>query len=123
MGGLGASSSVSKAHHPLPELGWLGLEIFQGRPSQAPWQTNAGAEPPQERLKDFILIPKLLARRGCHKSERDFVVVSSGASFLLLVGNLPSQASPSLLPGGGKAGKGPGESGREEGRQATGRHH
>lgn len=60
-----------------------------------------GVEPPQERLKDFIFIPKRLAWRESHKSERDFVV-SSDVSFLLLVGNLPPQALPSLLPGGGR---------------------
>lgn len=36
--------------------------------------------------------------------------------FSLLVGNLSSQAFPSLLPGGGKTGNGTGESGMEGGR-------
>lgn len=81
--GMGASSSASNPHCPLPELGWFRLEKFQGRQRQPAWQTNSVWKPPQERLKDFILIPKLLAWRGAHKSERDFVVVSSDVSFLL----------------------------------------
>lgn len=75
-------------------------------------------ELPQERPKDFILIPKLLAWRGSHKSERDFAVFSD-VCFLLLVGNFPSQTFPSPLcfMEVGRHEKGLGESAMED------RHH
>lgn len=82
---------------PPPPLSqsWAGLALKNsraGRDSLSGRQTWC-RELPQERPKDFILIPKLLAWKGSHKSERDFAVFSD-VSFLLLIDNFRSQTFP-----------------------------
>lgn len=83
-----------------PSQSWAGVDLKNsraGRGSLPGRQTWCGAT--TRKAQRFHLIPKLLAWRGCHKSEGDFVVVSSD----VLAGNRSSQTFPFLLPGGGKA--------------------
>lgn len=95
---MGTSSSAHPIPiiTPVPELGWLGLEKFQGRQRQPAWQANLVPGATAREAQRFHSNPQTPGLEGSHKSERDLAVFSD-VPFLLLVGNFPSQTFPSPL--------------------------
>lgn len=108
----------------IPELGWLGLEKFQGRRRQPAWQTNLVPRATTREAHRFHSNPQSPDLEGISQIRKGCRCFSD-AFFLLPVGNSPSQDFPFPLCflEVGRVEKGLESRQGRAGRQARGKYH